>query len=116
MGSETGTGRSTVVCGRLTGVWAKLEPIVGVKVESVGAMACLRAGGMGTQARQEYSERTSLCFPGGQGCRGRRAGMGVLVGGLYGRGPRPLPSEGRGEMRESTRNERDIVIMGAVCW
>lgn len=67
MGRETGTGRSTGAWGRLTGVWARLEVKAGGKEEREGAMACLRAGGMGTQARHEYKESTSLCLPGGHG-------------------------------------------------
>lgn len=68
MGRETGTGRSTGAWGRLTGVWARPEVKEGGKEEEMeGVMACFRAGGMGTQARHEYKEKTSLCLPGGQG-------------------------------------------------
>lgn len=53
-GSETGTGLRTGVWARDVGVWQKVEPMVGVKLDvSEGAMACLSAGGMGTQERHE---------------------------------------------------------------
>lgn len=90
MGRDTGTGRRTGVWGRDTGGGAARDEArewdrLGERA-AAGFMACLSAaaGGKGTQARHEYRDRTSVCFPGGQGCRGMRGGRCVVVAAVGG--------------------------------